>query len=103
MPPKYSQTGRLMALTTPLGADALLLERLRGTEALSELFRFELDVLALATSPVAFDRLLGQTATVKVQMPQNQFRYFNGIVSRLSQGDRLAAAGGGESLVRYTL
>src|SRR5262249_38811147 len=69
----------------------------------SELFRLELDVLALASSPVAFDKLLGQAATVKVQMPQNQFRYFNGIVSRLSQGDRLSAAGGGESLVRYTL
>ena len=69
MPFTPSQAGRLLALSTPLGADNLLLERFRCEEAISELFRIELDVLCLADKPVAFDGLLGQPVDIKVLLP----------------------------------
>jgi type VI secretion system secreted protein VgrG len=93
----YSQAGRLMSLTTPLGADKLLLEKLTGVEAISEPFRFELDVLAPQSDPVAFDQLLGQAATVAIRLPDGSSRYLNGTVRRLSEGARVAGPLGEET------
>ena len=67
--PTYSQAGRLIAVTTPLGADKLLLEKLRSEEALSEPFRLTLEVLCLRSDAFDFDALLGQPATAKVELP----------------------------------
>jgi type VI secretion system secreted protein VgrG len=103
MPATYSQAGRLMALTTPLGADKLLLEKLTGFEAISELFRFDLDVLAPQTDPLAFDKLLGQSATVAIQLPDGSSRYLNGIVRRLSEGARVPGPLGEATFLRYHL
>src|SRR5262249_22943626 len=52
--PLYTQPTRPLGVTTPLGPDVLLLEKFTGEEAISEPFRFRLDVLALTTTPVAF-------------------------------------------------
>ena len=41
----YSQQERLIALTTPLGEDVLLLAGFSGHEAISRLFSFQLDLL----------------------------------------------------------
>jgi type VI secretion system secreted protein VgrG len=103
MPATYSQAGRLMTLTTPLGADSLLLEKLTGFEALSELFRFELDALAPQSDPVAFDQLLGQPATVAIQLPDGSSRYLNGIVCRLSEGAQERGPLGEATFLRYRL
>src|SRR5947209_6832800 len=103
MPVTYSQSGRMMALQTPLGADKLLLETLTGVEALSELFRFELTVLCLTTDSWAFDQLLGQSVTVQLEQPGGSMRAINGIVSRIGQADRVPGALGEETFVRYVL
>ena len=63
----YTQTGRAMILTTPLGKDVLLLVSLTGREAISELFSFQLDLLAVNEAPVAFDKLLGDCVESLVQ------------------------------------
>jgi type VI secretion system secreted protein VgrG len=80
----YSQTARLMGVSTPLGEDALLLRSMTARERLSSLFEFELDLLSEddQISPVS---LLGQPATVRLAMQNQQRRYFNGYVSRFSQ------------------
>ncbi|HEX4613116.1 MAG TPA: type VI secretion system tip protein TssI/VgrG, partial [Urbifossiella sp.] len=98
---KYSQAGRLMAVDTPLGADALLLETLTGSEALSDLFQFELGLLAESGTAVAFDQLLGQPVTVRLEMPAGGVRFINGIVSRFAQGSELRGTRGDETFVRY--
>ena len=59
---RYTQAGRALSLHTPLGDDALLLETCTGVESISELFRFQLDMLAEA--PVAFDQVLGNLPLV---------------------------------------
>src|SRR5262245_8776547 len=99
----YSQIDRLIALTTPLGSDKLLLEKLTGFEAISELFRFELDVLAPQSDPVAFDQLLGEPATVAIQLPDGSSRYLNGIVCRLAEGAQVLGPLGNPTFLRYRL
>ncbi len=99
--PKHSQDGRLLAVTTPLGKDALLLERFSGTEAISALFEFQLDLLAEPQTDVAFDKLLGQPATVRVLQADGSFRFVNGIVNRVSQGAEVRGKLGDVTFVRY--
>src|SRR5689334_5982119 len=97
----YKQTQRLLRVTTPLGPDALLLESIQGTEGISELFSFQLGLLAPASTEVSFDKLLGQSVTVSLLMPGGATRYFNGIVSRFSQGPLLRGTAGDATFVRY--
>ena len=99
--PKYSQANRPLAVTTSLGTDVLLLQQFSGEESLSRLFRFELELLAESTATIAFDSILGQGVTVTLLMPDNTPRYYNGIVSRFSQGQRISSAQGGGTLTRY--
>jgi len=84
----FAHTDRPMKLTTPLGADKLVLVALRGREAISELFRLELDVLWQDRSKtLPFDQLLGQNVSVEMAHRSGK-RYFNGIVIGVSQGER---------------
>ena len=58
--PTYTQSNRPLAVTTPLGTDVLLLTGFRGEEAISQLFKFQVDLLAETKSEVHFDRIIGQ-------------------------------------------
>jgi len=78
------------AVTTPLGSDLLVLDTFSGREALSELFRFKLDMYADNERSVPFDQLVGQPLTLDLTLPTGGTRSFNGIVSRFSQGARVA-------------
>jgi type VI secretion system secreted protein VgrG len=77
-----------MTVKSALGEDDLLLVGFSGHEGISELFRFELDLIAENATDVPFDRLLGEKATVSLGLPAGGKRYFNGIISRVSQGAR---------------
>src|SRR5262245_25571616 len=74
-------------LTTPLGIDALLVARLRGHEAVSELFSLRLELRAERSAAIPFERLLGQPATVTLQLGGEDPRHVNGIISRFEEGD----------------
>ncbi|MFO0880583.1 MAG: type VI secretion system tip protein TssI/VgrG [Gemmataceae bacterium] len=90
---KYSQSGRAMKITTPLGTDAVLLAGLRGREALSEPFHFRLHLLA--EKPLEFDRLLGQGVTVRLEGQEGSpGRFFHGLITRLARRGWHAAARG---------
>jgi type VI secretion system secreted protein VgrG len=97
----FSQAARPMSLTTPLGQDALLLEELHGTEAVSELFHFRLDLLADAGTPVPFEKVLGQKVTVALAMPDGGHRYINGLVNRFSEGGQVPGTKGKPTFTRY--
>ncbi len=77
-----TQANRPMSVDTPLGADKLLLEKFRGTEAVSEPFRFYLDVVSPGDTPVEFDKILGQSITVSLMLESGDKRHFNGICRR---------------------
>ncbi len=80
----YTQTQRPLAVSTPLGADKLLLVGLSGSEGLSQLFHFDLDLVAVNGTDVAFDKLLGQPIVTQMSMPQGT-RYFHGICVAVRQ------------------
>ncbi len=80
-----TQDNRPMAISTPLGKDVLLLRRFSGHEAMSRLFRFELDLVSEVAPAIDFDDIVGKTVTVSLKH-RGGTRYFNGMVSRFSQG-----------------
>lgn len=84
----YTQADRPLAVTTPLGTDVLLLTGFTGAESISELFSFQLEMLAEADRDIAFDGIVGQSVTVELRLLSDDRRYFNGIVKRFSQGRR---------------
>src|SRR5690242_3088635 len=87
----FSQDDRPLVVTTPLGQDALLLEGFCGTAALSQLFRYQLDLLAPRGMPVSFEAILGQPIRVQLRLEDGNVRYFHGIVSRFQRGRRSKA------------
>lgn len=55
---------------------------------MSQLFRYELNLLAKNDTEVRFDKLLGQPMTVDIALPAGKRRFFHGIVSKFSEGSR---------------
>ncbi len=85
----FTQTNRLIAVTTALGKDVLLLTAFSGREELSRCFRYDLEMLSENTGLAARD-IVGKAVTWTVGR-QDQ-RPFNGVVSRFAAGE-LAGAG----------
>jgi type VI secretion system secreted protein VgrG len=77
-----------LKITTPLGPDALLIVGFSGHEGVSQLFRFQLDLLAENRKKVPFDKLLGKPVTICLSLGGDKSRQFCGIVSRFSEGGR---------------
>ncbi|WP_169978649.1 type VI secretion system Vgr family protein [Tautonia rosea] len=84
----YQQANRPLTVSTPLGPDTLLLVGLSGTEALSQLFRFRLELIATNQTDIPFEKMLGRKLTAHVKSPGGKTRHFNGICCRMAQGGR---------------
>ncbi len=102
MSTELTQDGRPLRITTPLGPDTFLLTNLEGSEGLSRLFEFRMDVVALSSQTVAFDAILGQSVTAEIEMLSGETRYVSGIVCRIAQGGRTIGPDG-ETLTSYRL
>ncbi|HEV7485309.1 MAG TPA: type VI secretion system tip protein TssI/VgrG [Thermoanaerobaculia bacterium] len=79
-----TQTEQLISITTPLGADKLLLRSVRGEERISGLFQFFLEMQSEEKS-LDFSKIVGKTATVAMKLADGTTRYVNGIVGRFVQ------------------
>lgn len=99
--PTYTQRGRPLSVLTPLGQDVLLLEALSGSEAISELFEFQLDLLAEPDTNIPFEKILGKPIAVSLASREGDTRYFTGIVSRFAQGPQVRAVSADTTFVRY--
>jgi type VI secretion system secreted protein VgrG len=82
----YTQSGRTLAITTPLGADVLLLAGFSGREEMSRLFSYQLDLLSTKLDIAAAD-IVGKQVTFSVFRPEGTPRYFNGYVCRFAAGE----------------
>jgi type VI secretion system secreted protein VgrG len=80
----YTQEGGLFKIDTPLGKDVLLLRGFKGTESISRLFSFELDLLS-ENSSISFPDIIGKNVTISLKQPDESYRYLNGIISRFGQ------------------
>ena len=73
-----------MEISTPLGADVLLFHRMNAREELSRLSEFQIDLLS-ERSDINLDEIMGKNVTVKLELPDDKKRFFNGYVTRFSQ------------------
>src|SRR3954452_24221511 len=85
--PSYTQANRPIKVTTPLGADVLLLAGFAGTEGISMPFALSLDLLS-EHNDVAGKDLLRKPITVTVKLASGEERFFHGIASRFMQFGR---------------
>jgi type VI secretion system secreted protein VgrG len=92
--PNNVQANFPMFAKTPLG-DKLLLTGFSGQEGISQLFRFQLDLVAAKSLTVPFDQVLGAAITVNTPIGPGKIRHINGICSTFSQGEV------GEEFTRY--
>src|SRR5215468_6319772 len=76
---------RQIELTTPLGKDVLLFRAMHAREELGRLSEFDLSALS-TKSDIASSEILSKNVTVKLELPSGGFRYFDGYVTRFSQG-----------------
>jgi type VI secretion system secreted protein VgrG len=91
---QYTQANRALAVKVDgLDLDALLLVGCKGEEEISQLFRYQLDLVAENPANIPFEKLLGQSVTIELELagsrlPREKKRFFNGICQRVTQGER---------------
>jgi type VI secretion system secreted protein VgrG len=76
---------RVMEIVTPLGADVLLFHGMTAREEMNRLFEYQVDLLSDIKKEIALDDILGKNVTIKLGLPDDSTRYFNGYVTRFSQ------------------
>ncbi len=79
-----TQEHRIAAVTSPLAGETLLFRTMRMSDRLSTLFEIQLEVFC-SNDSVDLEKMLGQNMTVRLQLPKNQTRYYNGYISHFSQ------------------
>ena len=79
---------RVMEIVTPLGEDVLLFHSMNAREEMNRLFEYHVDLLS-AKDDINLDEILGKNVTIKLALPQDETRFFNGHVTRFAQGGTL--------------
>jgi type VI secretion system secreted protein VgrG len=82
-----SQENRFLTIETPLGRDVLALVAIKGSDAMSSGFHYELDMFS-EDAGIAFKDIVGERLTVSIKMSNGDKRYINGIVSTFEQVNR---------------
>jgi type VI secretion system secreted protein VgrG len=80
----FVQTALPTQITSPLGANVLLVRNYRGEEAISELFRYDLELYS-SNASLDFTQIVGQAVTLQIALSNGSFQYVNGIVGRFTQ------------------
>ena len=81
----FIQAQRTLRIESALGADALLVERMRLREEISGLFELELSARS-KTRDIAPDQLVGTLADVSLDLGAGERRTWNGLVTELFAG-----------------
>lgn len=89
MADNYLEDNRYLYLSTPLGKDKLVLLKFTGFEAVSEMFRFHLEVAAKKDETIEFDKIIGKGVSFGVKATDDKDpRHFDGICIEFSEGER---------------
>jgi type VI secretion system secreted protein VgrG len=85
MPEKYLEENRYLYVESGLGANELLLESFTGSEGISRLFSFQLELLS-ENHRISFERILGQPISFGVSGSEgDEPRCFHGVVTSFAQ------------------
>jgi type VI secretion system secreted protein VgrG len=76
-----------MEIATPLGDGVLLFHQMSAREEMSRLFEYRLQLLS-PKEDVNLDEILGKNVTIKLGLPDDETRYFNGYVTRFALGGK---------------
>ncbi len=82
--PDPTQANRRIELKTPLGPDVLMVRRASVREQLNRLFQVDLDLIS-KRNDINFDEIVGKSVTLRLDLPQQKQRFFNGRVNRFVQ------------------
>ena len=92
---KVSQKNRLLSITTPLGEDYLLINKMHADEALSELFEIDVELLYDELEDDAFDytviedtQVLGKTASIAITQRDGGKRTMTGMINNFTLAGR---------------
>jgi type VI secretion system secreted protein VgrG len=80
-----AQEPRLLSIDTPLGADVLILQSFAGSEALSEPFSYQCEMLSEQTDIAPAD-IVGKRVNISLRLLEGERRYFNGFVVQFIGG-----------------
>ncbi|MDM8545891.1 type VI secretion system tip protein TssI/VgrG [Candidatus Venteria ishoeyi] len=80
----FTQDNQYFSVTTPLGKDKLLFKRIRGSERLSGLFEYELEMLSEAND-LKFKSIVGKNLTVTLEFTDGNKRYIHALVASFEQ------------------
>lgn len=78
-----TQDNRSVSISSKLGPNVLLFQRMVGSEQLGRLSEYQVDLLS-EKSDIKIDDVLGKPVSVKLGLPDAGEREFNGIVTRFS-------------------
>ncbi len=92
------QDARSIAVSSDFLPDGCIFKQLDMTEELGRLFSGEIEILSTSYS-ASFDDALGKNITVRLELPDDETRFFNGFVTRFT----LAGADGDYIRYRATL
>lgn len=87
MPTSLEQATLPVQITTPLGADKLLVRTYSGRESISELFHYRLTLVS-EDAHLSFEKIVGQAVTLQIAQSSGDIRYVNGIVGKFVQSGR---------------
>lgn len=82
MPPE--QSARTVAIQTALGPDELVLRRAVIRDGMSRLFEIDVELYSTKTS-LSFDQLVASNATIRLALPGQETRYWNGFIQKFRQ------------------
>jgi type VI secretion system secreted protein VgrG len=82
----YTQDTLRLQVTTPFGANKLLVRGFNGEEQISGLFRYELEMVS-EDKALDFSAIVGEGATVKLRLNDGTDHFFHGVVARFVQED----------------
>lgn len=78
---RATQAHREIAVTSSLGKDVLLFNRMSGSEQLGRLFEYRVQLLS-EKNDIKIADVLGKNMGISVDLPSGEKRLFNGIVTR---------------------
>lgn len=79
-----TQQHREVEITTPLGPDELMLSDMTCTEELGRLFNIDLELVS-EKDTIAFEDLLGEKVSIRLEVAKDTPRFFHGHITRFSQ------------------
>lgn len=80
----YEQQNLSVQLTTPLGANKLLVRTFEGDERISGIFHYRLEMFS-EDPALVFDDIVGKAVTLQIGQSSGDNHYINGIVGRFTQ------------------